>query len=128
MDAKARESLEHFEHIHHHTEAPDAPLLRAVADDSKETEATQHAAVLEERLVHHYGPIDAELTHEIAAEEHDRNHAEERHKLFEFASVGIQIAIVLASISIIARSLWLLRGGVALGVVALGVLAAGFLA
>ncbi len=106
----------------------DATVLRAVADDSEEKAATKHAALLEERLVEHYGPIDEELTHEIAFEEHERDHAEERHHLFEFASVGIQIAIVLASISIIARSVALLRGGAALGVVAIGVLAAGFLA
>jgi hypothetical protein len=106
----------------------DATILRAVAGDGQGTAATDHATRLERRLVEHYGPVDEELNREIAAEERARDHAEQRHKLFEFASVGIQIAIVLASISIITRRSWLLKGGGALGVVGVGVLAAGFLA
>lgn len=106
----------------------DATILRAVAGGSQDTAATDHAARLERRLVEHYGPVDEELNHEIAGEQRARDHAEKRHKLFEFASVGIQIAIVLASISIITRRVWLLKGGAALGVVGVGVLAAGLLA
>jgi hypothetical protein len=107
----------------------DAALLRAVGTgDAAEHTAGEKAAQIEEELVAEYGPIDKELEHEVHAEEHERDHAEKQHKLFEFSSVILQIAIVLASISIIARSAWLLRGGGAVGIGALGLLVAGLLA
>ena len=106
----------------------DATLFKVIGGDKGEKAAADRAIALEQRLVQQYGPIDEELSHEITDERHERDHAEERHKLFEIASVGLQIAIVVASISIIARSMWLLRGGAALGVAGIGVLLAGLLA
>jgi hypothetical protein len=107
----------------------DAALLRAIGTgDDAEDQAGEQAAEIEEKLVAHYGPIDKELEHEVHVEQHDRDHAEKQHKLYEFASVLLQIAIVLASISIIARSVWLLRGGGAVGIGAVGLLLAGLLA
>jgi hypothetical protein len=107
----------------------DAALLRVIGTDRQaEDQAGEKAAKIEEELVAEYGPIDKDLEHEIVHEEHERDHAESQHKLFEFSSVALQIAIVLASISIIARSMWLLRGGGLLGVGAVGLLLAGLLA
>jgi hypothetical protein len=106
----------------------DAALLRVIGGaNATERQAGQRAAQIEEKLVTQYGPVDEHLEHEVAAEEHERDHAEKQHKLYEIASVGLQIAIVLASISIIARSAWLLRGGGALGAGALGLLVVGLL-
>jgi hypothetical protein len=107
----------------------DAALLRVIGtDDAAEHQAGERAAEIEEELIAEYGPIDKNLEHEMGHEEHERDHAETQHKLFEFSSVALQIAIVLASISIIARSAWLLRGGGMLGIGAVGLLLAGLLA
>jgi hypothetical protein len=107
----------------------DAALLRAIGSgNAAEQHAADTAAAIEEKLVTHYGPVDEELEHEVVEERHQRDHAEHQHHLYEFSSVALQIAIVLASISIIARSMWLLRGGGALGIAAIGLLAAGLLA
>jgi hypothetical protein len=46
--------------------------------------------------------------------------------LYELAVVGLQIGIVLASVSIIVKRRWLLYGGGAMGLVGVGVLIAGF--
>jgi hypothetical protein len=107
----------------------DVVLLRVIgAGSAAERRAATQAAEIERDLVSRYGPIDARLQREIAGEQHARDHAEEQHRLYELSSVALQIAIVLASISIIARSAWLLRGGGALGVGAIGLLLAGLLA
>ena len=103
----------------------DATLFRVIGGDRGERAAAERAIELERRLVAHYAPIDEELAHEVAAERSARDSAEKRHKLYEIASVALQIAIVVASISIIARSLWLLRGGVVLGVAGVGILVVG---
>ena len=106
----------------------DATLLRVVgAGRASEREAATRAAELERKLVSRYGPTDRTLAHEETADERTSDHAERRHQLFEFSSVALQIAIVLASISIIARSLWLLRGGGLLGLGAVGLLVVGLL-
>ncbi|UGS38134.1 DUF4337 domain-containing protein [Capillimicrobium parvum] len=107
----------------------DATLLKVLASDNPgERRAAEQAAALEERVVAHYAPIDKELEHQIAEHQYERDHADERHLLFEVSAVGLQIAIVLASISIIARRQWLLGGGAGLGMAAAGVLVAGLLA
>lgn len=106
----------------------DAALMRVIAaGDAGEAEAARGAAELDRKIVAHYKPIDERLEHQVAEYQHDRDHAEDRHLLAELAAVGLQIGIVLASISIIARRRWLLLGGSGVGVAAVGLLAAAFL-
>lgn len=58
--------------------------------------------------------------------ERDVKHSNDQHLLYELAVVGLQIGIVLSSISIVARRHWLLFGGGAMGIVGVGVLIVGF--
>jgi hypothetical protein len=71
-----------------------------------------HAAVAtdrhEARVVEELRPADARLGAEIQAHSHDTDHANTRHIDYELAEVGLQVGIVLASVSIIARRRWLL--------------------
>ncbi len=105
----------------------DATLLRVIGGDAGEKQAAERAVELDERLVKEYGPIDAALEKKAHAYESSRDEAETDHKLYEFSTAGLQIAIVIASISIIARRRWLLQGSWGIGVVSVGVLAAGLL-
>jgi preprotein translocase subunit SecF len=65
-----------------------------------------------------------EKAHEAKAEVDDAN---EKHLLYELAVVALQIGIVLASVSIIARRRFLLAGSTIAGVVGVVVLAIGLL-
>lgn len=106
----------------------DATLFRVIGGDAGEKRAAERAVELEERLVKQYGPIDAALEKKAHAYEASRDEAEKKHKLYEYSTAGLQIAIVIASISIIARRRWLLQGSWGVGVASVGVLAAGLLA
>jgi hypothetical protein len=106
----------------------DATLFRVIGGDAGEQRAAARAVELEERLVEHYGPIDAALEKKAHAYEASRDRAEEKHKLYEYSTAGLQIAIVIASISIIARRRWLLQGSWGVGVASVGVLVAGLAA
>lgn len=56
---------------------------------------------------------------EIAtASEHTRDHAFHRYHLYELAVGGLQIAIVLASVSVVTRMVWLAFGAAAIGGIA----------
>jgi hypothetical protein len=105
----------------------DATLFRVIGGDAGEKRAAARAVELEERLVKQYGPIDAALEKKAHAYEVSRDQAEKKHKLYEYSTAGLQIAIVIASISIIARRRWLLQGAWGVGVASVGVLAAGLL-
>jgi hypothetical protein len=106
----------------------DATLFRVIGGDAGEKRAAERAVELEERLVKQYGPIDAALEKKAHAYEASRDKAEKKHKLYEYSTAGLQIAIVIASISIIARRRWLLQGSWGVGVASVGVLIAGLLA
>jgi hypothetical protein len=105
----------------------DATLFRVIGGDAGERAAAAKAVELEQRLVEHYAPIDAALEKKAHAYAESRDKAESDHKLFEYATAGLEIAIVIASVSIIARRRWLLQGAWGAGVVSVGVLVAGFL-
>jgi hypothetical protein len=62
----------------------------------------------EAKIVDELEPADAQLREEIAADEHEVDHANTQHIDYELAEVGLQVGIVLASVSIIARRRWLL--------------------
>jgi hypothetical protein len=106
----------------------DATLFRVIGGDAGEQRAAERAIELEERLVKHYAPIDAALEKKAHAYETSRDEAEKKHKLYEYSTAGLQIAIVIASISIIARRRWLLQGSWGVGVASVGVLIAGLTA
>ncbi len=107
----------------------DAQLLRVIGvGNTQEQAAAERAAEIEEQIVNHYGPIDEKLAAKAHAYEASRDDAEQKHKLYEYSTAGLQIAIVIASISIIARRRWLLQGAVLAGVASVGVLAAGLMA
>jgi hypothetical protein len=67
-------------------------------------EANRHEA----RIVGDLRPADAHLNAEIDDHGHDVDHANTQHIEYELAEVGLQVGIVLASVSIIARRRWLL--------------------
>ena len=87
-------------------------LLRVLGQQS---ELERHAAVAarrhEERISGELRPVDARLTDEIHHHEHDTDRANTQHTAYELAAVGLQVGIVLATVSIIARRRWLLAAG-----------------
>jgi hypothetical protein len=71
-------------------------------------------------------PVIKDLEHTASGQQRSVRHNNNQHLLYELAVVGLQIGIVLASVSIIVRRRWLLYGGGAAGIVGVGVLIAGF--
>jgi preprotein translocase subunit SecF len=74
------------------------------------------------------GPEIKRLGEEATAQKNETNDLNHQHLLFELAEVGLQIGIVLASVSIIARRRWLLGLGALGGTVGVVIMVAGFLA
>ena len=84
-------------------------LLKVLSTGSPgEQAAAAKARAHEAKVVHELEPRDAHLKEEIAAHEHEVDHANTQHLDYELAEVGLQVGIVLASVSIIARRRWLL--------------------
>jgi hypothetical protein len=103
-----------------------AVLLRVVGTGNpKETKAVAKAQQLERRIDTEFAPLDRQLKVQIAAGATDRARADQKHLLYELSEVGLQVGIVLAGISILARRRWLLGGGAALVAAGVGVLIAG---
>jgi len=101
-------------------------LLRVVGTGNpKEAVAVAKAQRLEGRIASEFAPADARLRVQIAAGEADRSRADQRHLLYELSEVGLQVGIVLAGVSILARRRWLLGGGGLMGAAGLGLLIAG---
>jgi hypothetical protein len=75
------------------------PAERAAAAEIRAHEA---------KVVDELEPADATLKHEIAAHDHEIDHANAQHVDYELAEVGLEVGIVLASVSIIAQRRWLL--------------------
>ena len=98
-------------------------LLRAVGAGNPEARA--HAAKLEARRATELAPRATQLQAQIAASEVARASSDQKHLLYEIAEVGLQVGIVLAGISILARRRWLLASGGALGAAGVVVLLAG---
>jgi Domain of unknown function (DUF4337) len=87
-------------------------LLRTLAaGNPQQRRAAVEADRHEARIVHELAPADARLNAEIHAHQHDTDHANTQHVDYELAAVGLQVGIVLASVSIIARRRWLLGAG-----------------
>jgi rRNA maturation endonuclease Nob1 len=84
-------------------------LLRVLGEGgAKESRAAVEAGKHEARVVEELAPADAHLAAEVDAHEREVDHANTQHIDYELAEVGLQVGIVLASVSIIARRRWLL--------------------
>jgi hypothetical protein len=101
-------------------------LLRVVGTgNSKMSAAVAKARALEARIQSELAPRDRVLRRQIAGDQTQRDRADNRHVLYELSVVGLQIGIVLAGISILARRRWLLGGGGAAGLAGVVLLFAG---
>lgn len=92
-----------------------------------EEEAAAHARAHEAKVVDELEPADARLRDEIAAHDREVDHANTQHLDYELAEVGLEVGIVLASVSIITRRRWLLAIGVGAASVGVLLLAIGLL-
>jgi hypothetical protein len=92
---------------------------RGLAAASKDEE---HALMGEERK---FLAKEKSVQEKVSAAHAELNHANDEHLLYELAVVALQIGIVLASVSIIARRRFLLYGGTVAGVVGAVVLVIG---
>jgi hypothetical protein len=101
-------------------------LLRVVGTgNSKMSAAVARARALEARIQTELVPRDRALRRQIAGDQKRRDRADTRHVLYELAVVGLQIGIVLAGISILARRRWLLAGGGVTALAGVGMLFVG---
>jgi hypothetical protein len=90
----------------------DSVLLRVLsAGGAQERSAAIQVGKHEARVAGELKPTDAHLGAEVDADEHEVDHANTQHIEYELAEVGLQVGIVLASVSIIARRRWLLGAG-----------------
>jgi hypothetical protein len=86
-----------------------ATLLKVLGTGGPaEREAAAATRAHEAKVVQELEPADAELEHEIADHETEIGHANTQHLDYELAEVGLEVGIVLASVSIIAQRRWLL--------------------
>jgi hypothetical protein len=105
-----------------------AQILRVVAVGSPlARRATAKAQALDARIVNELAPIDRKLADQIRLDQRDRNHANDRHLIFELSAIGVQVGIVLAGVSIIARRRWLLAGSAIVGLAGLVVMMTGLI-
>jgi hypothetical protein len=110
-----------------HINEGDAALLRYLgAGGPHEAEAEERAAGLEADSATKYRPNQDRLQYQAQDLEHERDLAERRHRRFEVAEAGFQLAIVLSSISIVAQAVPLLWAGGLLGLTSLIFLLNGF--
>src|SRR5205807_7258083 len=101
-------------------------LLNAISINSPAAKQLQDAAAPLNDTANKLDPVIKEL--EKTANEQTRSvkHNNNQHLLYELAVVGLQIGIVLASVSIIVRRRWLLYAGGAMGIAGAVVLVIGF--
>ena len=104
-----------------------AQILRVVAVGSPlaRRRASAKAEALDARIENELAPIDRRLADQITHDQRERDHADDRHLVFEVSTIGFQVGIVLAGISIIVRRRWLLAGGGIVGVAGLVFMIAG---
>jgi hypothetical protein len=106
-----------------------ATMLRVLADGPHDEAAAAAAArVHEGRIQNELQPADHALTEEMHHDEQHVDHYNSKHLLYELAEVGLEVGIVLSTVSIIAHRRWLLGSGAAVGVVGTILLLAGVLA
>src|SRR5215212_110722 len=105
-----------------------AQILRAVAVANPLAQrANAKAQALDARIVNELAPIDRKLADQIRHDQRERDHADDRHLMFEVSAIGFQVGIVLAGVSIIARRRWLLAGGGIVGLAGVVILITGLM-
>jgi hypothetical protein len=105
-----------------------AQILRVVAvGNPLARRANSRAQALDARIVNELAPIDRKLADQIRLHQRERDHANDRHLIFELSAIGFQVGIVLAGVSIIARRRWLLAGSAIVGLAGLVVMMAGLI-
>jgi hypothetical protein len=108
--------------------AGNATMLKVLADGPHdEAVAAVAAAAHERRIERELAPADHALVEEIHHDEQHVDHYNDKHLLYELAEVGLEVGIVLSTVSIIAHRRWLLASGAAVGVVGTVLLVAGAL-
>jgi hypothetical protein len=101
-------------------------LLRVVGTGNpKEAVAVAKAEALENRIKTQLVPIEGALRAKIATNVERRDRADSQHLVYELSETALQIGIVLAGISILARRHWLLAGGGLAGLAGIGLLLVG---
>jgi len=89
-----------------------ATMLRVLGAGGGQAQRAAAAADRHEaRVVRRLRPADARLSEQVQAHARETDHANTQHIEYELAEVGLQVGIVLASVSIIARRRWLLGAG-----------------
>ena len=120
--AKASDAYNEYQanSLKRHVNLDDATQLRILAAGTPaQSEANKQADSLEQAVKDKYQPNQDELLPRAQDLEHERDVAEARHRGFQTAEAAFQLGIVLSSISIVARTRWLLLIGIALGAVGL---------
>jgi hypothetical protein len=103
-------------------------LLRVIGTGNpQEAVAVAKAEALETRIKKQLIPIEGALRAKIATDIEQRNRADSQHVLYELSETALQIGIVLAGISILARRYWLLAGGGLVGLGGVALLLAGLI-
>jgi hypothetical protein len=103
-----------------HINEGEASLLRTLASGGDTASvAEQRAADLDQAVATKYRPSQDSLQHKAQDLEHERDVAERQHRNFQIAEAAFQLAIVLASISIVARAMSLFWAGACLGAIGL---------
>jgi len=109
-----------------HINTNDAANLRILATGSSAAAARSQAKKLDAKVASKYGPNEARLLPEAQRFQRLSDEAERHHHGFEYAEAAFQIAIVLTSVSIVARARPLLIASSALGILGVLLLIDGF--
>ena len=120
--AKASDAYNEYQanSLKRHVNLDDAAQLRILANGTtNQATAESQAATLEQAVADKYQPAQDQLLPVARDLEAERDTAEARHRGFQSSEAAFQLGIVLSSISIVARTRWLLAGGVAMGLIGL---------
>lgn len=110
----------------HINEDAAATLKILGAGSSQEARAMAQAAAFEKANAEKYRPTQDKLLPKARQLEEERDHAKLRRNTLQLSEAGLQLAIVLASVSIIARSVPLVLGSGLVGLVGVGLLVGGY--
>jgi hypothetical protein len=106
----------------------DETMLRVLATGRPQERLAGAAAERHEaRVARELRPTDARLEQQIRSHEHDTAHANTQHIEFELSEVGLEVGIVLASVSILASRRWLLGAAGAIATAGVVLLLVGLL-
>jgi len=103
-----------------HVNEDTAAMLRVLAAGGPgEAEAREQADALDAAVATKYRPAQDDLGHKAQDLEHERDVAERQHRGFQEAEAAFQLAIVLSSVAIVARTGALQWAGAGLGLMGL---------